>query len=101
MRGGGGAKSRLGKVMVGSNLPVGDLASREIFQLNSRGLRFRCKIIVFRIKINISVHKCVHSQQFVNLTLAQNAWERSLHSLKVEGWSRNSVAMVSLKMVFR
>lgn len=64
---------RLGKVMFESNLPIGDLASRELFHLNSRGLRFRSKKIVFRAKINISVHICVLSQQFVDLTLAQNA----------------------------
>lgn len=73
VRGGGGATSGLGKVVVGNNLPVGDLASREIFLLNSRGLRFRSKKIVFRSKINISVHKCVLSQKSVGLLLAQNA----------------------------
>lgn len=38
---------RLGKVIFGSNLSVGNLSFREIFHLNSSDLRVRSKKIVF------------------------------------------------------
>lgn len=38
-----------------------------------KGFKIQVLKIVFRTKINISVHKCVLSQWFVDLTLAQNA----------------------------
>lgn len=50
------------------------------------------------MKINISVHKFLLLQKFVDLTLAKNAWDTSLHSLQVEELCRFSVALVSLKI---